>query len=83
MSSSASGYPSAPTAWTVTVLLTVLYVFSFIDRQVLNLLVGPIQSDLDLGFGLRVEVRHRLVQDENRRVLDQSACDSDPLPLPA
>jgi len=48
MSSSASGYPSAPTAWTVTVLLTVLYVFSFIDRQVLNLLVGPIQSDLDL-----------------------------------
>lgn len=41
-------YPSATSAWAVTLLLTVLYVFSFIDRQILNLLVGPIQADLGL-----------------------------------
>ena len=42
-------YPSPTSAWAVTLLLTVLYVFSFIDRQVLNLLVGPIQADLRLS----------------------------------
>jgi len=41
-------YPSARRAWAVTLLLTVAFVFSFIDRQILNLLVGPIQDDL--GF---------------------------------
>jgi MFS family permease len=30
-------------------LLTLAYVFSFIDRQILNLLVGPIERDLDIG----------------------------------
>jgi hypothetical protein len=25
------------------------YVFSFIDRQILNLIVGPIQRDLDIS----------------------------------
>ena len=42
-------YPSPWRAWRVTGLLTVIYVFSFVDRQVLNLLVGPIQSDLGLS----------------------------------
>lgn len=44
----AETYPSPRTAWLVTLLLTVAFVFSFIDRQVLNLLVGPIQDDLHL-----------------------------------
>lgn len=48
MRQAVSSYPSAGTAWTVTVFLTLLYVLSFIDRQVLNLLVGPIQADLGL-----------------------------------
>ncbi len=42
-------YPLPRTAWYVTGLLTVIFIFSFIDRQVLNLLVGPIQSDLKLS----------------------------------
>lgn len=41
-------FPSRRRAWSVTVLLTFAFVFSFIDRQILNLLVGPIQADLGL-----------------------------------
>ena len=42
-------YPSPRRAWRVTALLTLIFVFSFIDRQILNLLVGPIQQDLGLS----------------------------------
>jgi MFS family permease len=42
-------YPSARRAWAVTLLLTIAFIFSFIDRQILNLLVGPIQEDLGLS----------------------------------
>jgi len=42
-------YPSAGYAWYVVALLTLAFVCSFIDRQILNLLVGPIQRDLDIG----------------------------------
>ena len=42
-------YPSARRAWAVTLLLTIAFVFSFIDRQILNLLVGPIQEDFGLS----------------------------------
>lgn len=42
-------YPSARRAWGVTFLLTIAFVFSFIDRQIINLLVGPIQEDLGLS----------------------------------
>lgn len=41
-----SEYPSPRTAWYVTILLTFAYSFSFIDRQVINLLVDPIKADL-------------------------------------
>ncbi|MDG1214695.1 MAG: MFS transporter, partial [Luminiphilus sp.] len=44
-----SDFPSRRRAWSVTVLLTFAFVFSFIDRQILNLLVGPIQADLGLS----------------------------------
>lgn len=42
-------YPSSFYAWYVLALLTLAFVFSFIDRQILNLLVNPIQRDLGIG----------------------------------
>ncbi len=42
-------------AWYVVALCMVGYVFSFVDRQILSLLIGPIQADLgisDTQFGL-------------------------------
>ncbi len=45
----AAGYPAAGCAWYVVALLTLAFVCSFIDRQILNLLVGPIQRDLGIG----------------------------------
>jgi MFS family permease len=41
-------YPSARYAWYVVGVLTLVYVFSFIDRQILNLLVSPIRRDLGI-----------------------------------
>src|SRR5262245_15450942 len=42
-------YPSAAYAWYVVGVLTLVYVFSFIDRQILSLLVGPIRRDLGIS----------------------------------
>jgi MFS family permease len=42
-------YPSIKYAWYVVGVLTFVYVFSFIDRQILNLLVGPIRRDLEIS----------------------------------
>lgn len=42
-------YPPPSVAWLATLLLTVAYTFSFIDRQIVNLLVEPIQRDLGLS----------------------------------
>lgn len=42
-------YPTPAYAWYVVVLLTLAYVVSFIDRQVMNLLVEPIKADLALS----------------------------------
>jgi len=39
-------YPSPRRAWYAVGVLTLVYVFSFIDRQILNLLVAPIRRDL-------------------------------------
>ncbi|MEW6209685.1 MAG: MFS transporter [Acidobacteriota bacterium] len=41
-------YPSTGYAWYVVGVLTLVYVFSFIDRQILNLLVRPIRRDLGI-----------------------------------
>lgn len=41
--------PSSAYAWYTTILLTVVYVFSFIDRYILGLLVEPIKLDLGLS----------------------------------
>ncbi len=42
-------YPSRGYAWYVVGVLTFVYVFSFIDRQILNLLVRPIRRDLGIS----------------------------------
>ncbi len=42
-------YPSPRYAWSVVGLLMTAYAFSFVDRQILNLLVGPIRRDLHLS----------------------------------
>jgi MFS family permease len=42
-------WPSAIEGWVVTLLLLVAFTFSFVDRQVLNLLVEPIRIDLQVS----------------------------------
>lgn len=42
-------YPARPYAWLVVGLLTVAYVLSFVDRQILSLLVGPVRADLGIS----------------------------------
>ncbi|MEM8784985.1 MAG: MFS transporter [Pseudomonadota bacterium] len=50
MSEPQSGRPLSPqAAWSVVGVLFVAYVFSFLDRQILSLLVEPIQTDLGLS----------------------------------
>lgn len=42
-------YPPARLAWTTVAILMLAYVFSFIDRQILNLLVAPVRRDLQIS----------------------------------
>ena len=42
-------YPDPGYAWYVVVILTIAYVFSFLDRQILSLLVEPIKADLGIS----------------------------------
>ena len=44
-----SAYPNPRYAWYALSVLTLVYVFSFIDRQILNLLVVPIKADLKIS----------------------------------
>ena len=46
---SAPAWPSPAAGWYATVVLLIAYTFSFVDRQVLNLLVEPIRADLRLS----------------------------------
>lgn len=43
-----SHYPSAQVGWTTVMILFVFYVFSLIDRQIITMLVGPIQRELHI-----------------------------------
>lgn len=43
------GYPSAAYAWYVVVVLTLAYTVSFIDRQIMALMVEPIRRDLHIS----------------------------------
>ncbi len=42
-------YPPIGYAWYVVGVLLVAYIFSFIDRQILSLMVGPIKADLGIS----------------------------------
>jgi len=44
-----SQWPSARQGWIATVILLVAFTFSFVDRQILNLLVEPIRADLNVS----------------------------------
>ena len=44
-----SGWPNPRYGWYVTFTLLLAFTFSFVDRQVLNLLVQPIQQDLGIS----------------------------------
>ena len=41
--------PSLGYAWYVVIALTAIYMLSFVDRQILSLLVGPIKRDLGIS----------------------------------
>lgn len=41
-------YPSTRWAWYTVAILLCAYIFSFIDRQILNLLVAPVRRDLGI-----------------------------------
>jgi len=48
-------WPASRTAWSMVILLTIAYIFSFVDRGILGLLIEPIKADLqlkdeDLGY---------------------------------
>jgi len=42
-------YPSPTRAWYMVILLTILYMFSFLDRTIIVLLIEPIKADLGLS----------------------------------
>ena len=42
-------YPSSRSAWFLVGMLMVLYVFSFMDRSLLGLLVGPIKETMNIS----------------------------------
>ena len=44
-----SGPPSPRRAWWAVALLLALYVLSFVDRQVINLMVAPIRAEFGIG----------------------------------
>lgn len=47
--SGGDGYPEPTYAWYVVGVLTLAYMVSFLDRQVMALLIDPIRRDLDLS----------------------------------
>lgn len=49
MSSDAATKPGARSPWLVVAVLTLVYVFSFLDRSILALLVEPIKRDLAIS----------------------------------
>lgn len=47
--SKTSNWPATSYAWFVVIVLMILYIFSFIDRMIIALLVAPIKTDLNLS----------------------------------
>lgn len=44
-----SAYPSAGRAWLTVAVLIVAYIFSYLDRQILSLMIEPVKHDLRLN----------------------------------
>ena len=44
-----SSYPRRGYAWYMVILLTIAYVFSFIDRYIISLVIEPLKADLSLS----------------------------------
>lgn len=42
-------YPGSKYAWYMVIVLTIAYIFSFVDRYILGLLIEPIKADLGLS----------------------------------
>ena len=42
-------YPSPLRAWTVVIILSLAGIISYVDRTIINLLVGPIRADLGIS----------------------------------
>lgn len=42
-------YPSSRSGWALTILLTLAYILSYVDRSILGLLIEPIKADLSLS----------------------------------
>lgn len=49
MNTITDAYPSTSRAWYVVALLTLAYIVSFVDRQIMALLIEPIKASLDLS----------------------------------
>lgn len=49
MGEAAKPYPSVVAGWTLVVLLTIAYIFSFVDRYILGLLIEPIKAEFGLS----------------------------------
>ncbi|AYC31609.1 MFS transporter [Pseudomonas cavernae] len=49
MNNNNTGYPSPQRAWSMVFILMLAYILSFVDRQILSLLVEPIRRDLLLN----------------------------------
>ncbi|MDH4580735.1 MFS transporter [Pseudomonas sp. BN415] len=49
MNNNNTGYPSPQRAWSMVLILMCAYILSFVDRQILSLLVEPIRRDLLLN----------------------------------
>ena len=45
----AAAYPSAAAGWFLVVMLTIAYIFSFVDRYILGLLIEPIKAEFGLS----------------------------------
>jgi len=48
-SGSDNAYPGAIAGWTLVLLLTLAYIFSFVDRYILGLLIEPIKAEFGLA----------------------------------
>lgn len=49
MSEDSKAYPSATAGWFLVIMLTIAYIFSFVDRYILGLLIQPIKAEFDLS----------------------------------